>query len=251
MSKPKLFISYSRKDAEYLDEFKSHISSLLRNEQIELWTDTEIIPGKVWEDTLKKQLEESDIIIFLVSPDFIASDFIYDVEILKAIERHEKGQLIIVPIIIRPCDFTSLPISKFQALPRNAQPISKWADKDEAWLDALTGLKRVLTNWNEDKFQLNKKSNLDSESSIFEKVDLSNIKLKIAEGKTKDAISELLKITKEKDNGIYNSLIMQSSKYNRLKNDSLNGLLSSDQQRISTARIEDALLEILDELNVD
>jgi len=144
MSKPKLFVSYSRKDLAYLNEFKIHLAGLRRKNQIEVWTDQEIDPGKAWEKHLREQLGSADIIIFLVSPDFIASNYIYDVEIKKAIERYDNNEVTIIPIILRPCDFSSIPLNQFQALPENTKPISKWEDRDEAWLDVINGLKRTI-----------------------------------------------------------------------------------------------------------
>lgn len=149
MSKIKTaFVSYSRKDNEYLEEFKVHIAGLKRNKLIEDWTDQEITPGKEWKNALKEKLHAADIIFFLVSPDFIASDYIHDVEIKTALERYDKGEVIVVPIVIRPCDFESLQIKRFQALPKDIKPISKWDDKDEAWLNVVEGIKKLLQSGN-------------------------------------------------------------------------------------------------------
>lgn len=86
----------------------------------------------------------SQIILFLVSSSFMASNYIHDVEISEAIKRHEKGEVKIVPIIIRPCDYQSLPLSKYQGLPKDFNPISKWDDRDDAWLDVVNGIKKLL-----------------------------------------------------------------------------------------------------------
>lgn len=142
--KPKLFVSYARKDILFLADFNVHMADLKRNGLIEQWTDQQINPGEEWEDALKRALETADIILFLVSPDFIASDYIQEIEVKKAMERHQEGDVIIVPVIIRPCDFSCLSISKFQALPPNAKPISSWENKDEAWLEVLHGIKKIL-----------------------------------------------------------------------------------------------------------
>lgn len=247
MSKPKLFVSYSRKDKKYLEKFKVQIASLKRKNIIEDWNDQEIIGGDVWEDILKHQLETADIIVFLVSPDFIASDYIYDIEVKKAIERHRKGEVIIVPIIIRPCDFNSLEISKFQALPKNAQPISKWVDDDEAWLDVLLGIKKIIERFQKKAPNTNKNDLKAGEA----KEDSSSLKMKLAAGKLEEVINQLLQITKAKDTNMHNSMIMQSSKYNRSKKEYANDLLTVDQFKRSTAQIENALLAVLDELGLD
>ncbi len=144
MSKVKIFISYAHKDEIYKDGLIEHLAGLSRNGLIDQWNDREIKPGHRWDDAIKKNLDTSDIVLFLISSSFIASDYIHDIEIQKAIKRHNEGRIIIIPIILRPCDFTSLPIDKFQALPKNAYPISKWDDQDEAFLNVIEGLKVVI-----------------------------------------------------------------------------------------------------------
>lgn len=140
----KLFISYAHKDESYKDSLVEHLSGMQRNGIIDGWQDRQILPGEEWDDEIKKELEAAQIIVFLVSSSFMASDYIHDVEIAKAIQRHEKGEVEIVPVIIRPCDFSSLKISKFQALPKDAKPIAKWELPDEAYLDVVLRLKHLI-----------------------------------------------------------------------------------------------------------
>jgi len=172
------FISYSRKDLKYLEEFKVHISGLTRKGLIEDWTDQEIIPGKEWESILKEKLHSSDIIFFLVSPDFIASDYINDIEIKMALERYYRGEVIIVPIIIRPCDFDSIELNKFQALPKDLKPISIWSNVDEAWLNVIEGIKKLIksvklnrTNHNQEYQNMN---NTQNNSTLTDKGEIKH-----------------------------------------------------------------------------
>jgi len=251
MSKPKLFVSYSRRDAEYLNEFKVHLAGLKRNKKIEVWTDQEIVPSDKWKQKLKQELETADIMVFLLSPDFIASDFIYEEEVMKAIERRNKGEVVILPIIIRPCDFSSTPLTDFQALPRNAEPISTWENKDEAWMNVVDGLKRTIDVIGKEMQPSNNdnQSNDNASSGTNPTASLDDVRMKIAGGNIGEAINDLLEITKGKDH--YNSMIMQSSKYNRSKKEYANDLLTIDQYKRSTAQIENALLAIVDELGLD
>ncbi|CAN5883523.1 hypothetical protein BH24BAC1_BH24BAC1_15690 [soil metagenome] len=104
--------------------------------------------GQAWDQQIKQNLENSQIVLFLVSSDFMDSDYINDVEIARTMKRHEAGQVTIVPILIRPCDFDSLEISNYQALPlapaEGLKAISKWQDRDEAWLNVVNGLKKII-----------------------------------------------------------------------------------------------------------
>ncbi|SHH28766.1 TIR domain-containing protein [Chryseolinea serpens] len=140
----KIFISYARKDEKFKDALAEHLSGLRNNKIIEDWTDKELLAGDVWNDAICQVLEESKIILFLVSSTFMNSNYINEVEIKRALERNKEGDAIIIPIIIRPCDFKSLPLQKFAALPKNLKPISDWTSRDKAWLDVVDGLKKVI-----------------------------------------------------------------------------------------------------------
>jgi len=230
-----------------LEDLTVHLAGLERNNKIELWTDQEIVPSDEWKQTLKQELETADIMVFLLSPNFIASKFIYEEEVMKAIERHNKGEVAIVPVIIRPCDFSSTPLTKFQALPKNAEPISKWKDKAEAWMNVVDELKRTIDVIGKQKQQSNTAN--ENKDTANATTSLDNIRMKIAGGDIKEAITALLSITKGKDH--YNSIIMQSSKYNRSKKEYANDLLTVNQYKRSTAQIENALLAVLDELGLE
>jgi hypothetical protein len=139
-----LFISYSHADEKFKVELVKHLSGMRRMGLISEWNDRQIYPGKEWDKEIRDKMEKADIILFLISSDFMSSDYINDIEIGKAIDRHNLELVSIVPIIVRPCDFASLPISKFQALPKNAKPISRWDDQDEALLDVVNSLKKII-----------------------------------------------------------------------------------------------------------
>ncbi|MEM7794112.1 MAG: TIR domain-containing protein [Cyanobacteria bacterium P01_C01_bin.118] len=80
-------------------------------------------------------LKRADIILLLISADFIASDYCYEIELQQAMERHQAGEARVIPIILRPADWQNTPFSELQAFPTNAKPITSWSDRDEAWLN--------------------------------------------------------------------------------------------------------------------
>jgi len=100
----KIFISYAHQDEKYKNELLKHLSNLQRKGIIEGWHDRLITPGKNWDESIKSALYECEVILFLISSDFLASDYIYDTEIKIALERYEKGQVQLIPVIVRPCD---------------------------------------------------------------------------------------------------------------------------------------------------
>ena len=140
----KLFISYSHKDEKYKDQLETQLSILRRNKIVTSWHDRKIIAGQEWKDEIDNNLENSEIILLLVSPDFLDSDYCYENEMVRAIERHNNKETVVIPIILRPCDWHETPFSKLQALPKDAKAISLWGNVDEAWLDVVTALKKSI-----------------------------------------------------------------------------------------------------------
>lgn len=140
----KLFYSYAHKDEELRQKLETHLSLMRRSGQIAGWHDRDIDAGEEWKDSIDENLGSAQIILLLVSADFLASDYCYDIEMKRAMERHESREARIVPIILRPCDWHDAPFGKLQALPRNAKPITTWENIDEAYLDVVQNLRRVL-----------------------------------------------------------------------------------------------------------
>ncbi len=139
-----IFISYSHIDEKYKQQLVNHLSPLIRTHKVNIWEDGKIVPGEKWDDAIKIKLETSNIILLLVSSDAIASDYINNVEIKKALERNDKNEAIVIPIILRPCKWTILPIAENQALPKFGKPISKWEDLDDAFLNVINGILKIL-----------------------------------------------------------------------------------------------------------
>ncbi len=140
----KVFVSYAHEDEFYKDELNRHLGALKRNGRIEVWNDRQIISGQEWDNAIKEELNSADIILLLISVHFIASDYIWNTELARAIERHRSRTCIVVPIFCSACDHAGLPFSALQGLPRDARPISTFQSSDEAYLDIINGLKQVL-----------------------------------------------------------------------------------------------------------
>lgn len=136
-----VFISYSHKDESFRTELEDHLSMLRRKGVISVWHDRKILAGGDWKGKIDENMDKADIVFFLISPSFLASDYCYDIEVKKAIENKESGKCQIISIIIRPCDWHDCYFSKFQAAPKDGIPISTWENKDEAWLDAINRIK--------------------------------------------------------------------------------------------------------------
>jgi hypothetical protein len=140
----RVFVSYSRRDKEFLKELEIHLAPLRRQKLISVWTDQQIDAGTEWRGAIEEKFEAADLALLLVSPDFIASDFCYEDEMTQALERHVRGTTRVIPILVRPVDLQGTPIARLQALPRDNQPVTTWPNRDEAWLDIVQGIRSAV-----------------------------------------------------------------------------------------------------------
>ncbi|SRR5712692_2694539 len=140
----KLFYCYAREDKPLRDELEKHLSWLKRRYQLTNWHDREILPGEEWEKAIDTHLNSAHLILLLISPDFMASDYCYGKELQRALERHKAGTCRVVPILLRPTFWEDAPFSGLQLLPANAKPVTSWRDRDEAFQDVVTEINRTI-----------------------------------------------------------------------------------------------------------
>lgn len=146
-SEPKaieVFFSYAHEDEKLRDELAKHIKMLERQGVITAWYDRDISGGTEWKQSIVQQLDRANIILLLISSDFLASDFCWSVELKRAMERHEAGEVRVIPIILREVDWKGAPFGKLQALPRNAEPVTNWTNPDQAFTDVARGIRKVV-----------------------------------------------------------------------------------------------------------
>src|ERR1700675_3339911 len=140
-----LFFSYSHADESLRDQLEKHLSGLQRQGIISSWHDRRITAGTELGGAIDSNLDAADTILLLISPDFIASDYCYEREMNRAMERHDRGEAKVIPVILRPCDWHDLPFGKLLATPTDGRPVTKWPNIDEAFLDVVIAIKRALT----------------------------------------------------------------------------------------------------------
>jgi internalin A len=136
-----LFFSYSHKDEGLRDELETHLKLLQRQRIISTWYDRKILAGSEWDREIDNRLERADIILLLISADFIASDYCWDREVKRALERHNTKKAIVVPVVLRSCDWKGAPFGKLQGLPTGMKAVTAWPDRDAAWTDVATGIR--------------------------------------------------------------------------------------------------------------
>lgn len=147
----KAFISYSHADQVHLTNLEKHLAQVKRDDLLDSWTDHAIKAGGNLNTEISEALNNSDIFIALVSPDYINSGYCYEKEFKYAQELQQQGKLKIVAVIVEPCDWLSTPFSDLKALPKDGKAISTWNNLNTALLDVVTNL-RLLLNKEENEF---------------------------------------------------------------------------------------------------
>jgi hypothetical protein len=132
---PTVFFSYSHADEALRDQLEKQLALLRRQGAIETWHDRRIDAGEEWAAAIDDHVETDDIILLLVSPDFLASNYCYNREMLRAMERHEAGEAIVIPVILRACKWQGAPFGKLQAVPKDGKPVTLMPDIDSAFLE--------------------------------------------------------------------------------------------------------------------
>jgi hypothetical protein len=140
------FFCYARKDAPLVDQLETHLRPLQRQGLINMWYDREISAGSEWEHEIDTHLNTAQIVLLMISPDFMNSDYSYSFEMQQALARHKHGEAIVIPVILRPVHWQSAPFAKLQVLPTSAKPVtsSEWHTLDEAFLNVAEGIRQAV-----------------------------------------------------------------------------------------------------------
>jgi TIR domain-containing protein len=140
----RMFYSYSHKDDTRRAALEAHLALLKREGYITTWYDRRITAGEEWKGQIDKHLEEAQIILLLISSDFLDSDYCYDIEMARALQRQKEGSARVIPIILRPVDWAHGKLADLQAIPKDGKPVSTWGDEDLAWEDAARSIRGVV-----------------------------------------------------------------------------------------------------------
>jgi len=143
-----VFISYAHEDRGFVEELEKHLGILKRQQIISSWYDGNIVPGSEWESQIMQHLNHAQIILLLISVDFINSDFCYSTEMTQAIARHDAGNACVIPILLRPTDWKGAPFDKLEMLPTDAKAVTRWLTHDDAFEDIVQGIRRAIDDLN-------------------------------------------------------------------------------------------------------
>lgn len=269
MSVPKIFISYAHEDIDFLKALVKRLKPLKRTKKIELWHDGELKPGEKWDESVKGHLAAADIIIILLSVDFIDSDYIFDEELPRIIERREKKEIQLIPIMARGVTLEGTGIGKYQCLPqddaRNLKPLIEWdkQELDKVWVAIDKQIRKVIDSVKQkgsDNFSQPKKddenyTNLSvsvtpTPSKPIEPMTFGDFKKDLIKSMVLDLGKALDKLDSRisTDSSQYNMLIQLQSRYNTNKKREMNGTARLDSIDIENAKIRQSVQFILEEL---
>jgi hypothetical protein len=140
----KLVFSYAHADEALRNELEKHLAPLRRQGLIESWHDRRIVPGQEFGGQIERHFQDADIVLLLVSPDFINSNYCYDVEMVGAIGRHHRHEAIVIPVILRPCHWHDLPFGKILAATVDGKPVTQFLSLDEGFYQVVDAIKRAI-----------------------------------------------------------------------------------------------------------
>ena len=137
-------VSCAPEDEGLREELAMQLSLLERQGYVSSWSDRKITTGCEWKGQIDERLESSQIILLLVSPDFIASDYCFDVELKRALERHKRSEARVIPIILRHVNWREAPFARLQALPINGRPVTDFPVRDKAFTQIADGIRGAV-----------------------------------------------------------------------------------------------------------
>jgi O-acetyl-ADP-ribose deacetylase (regulator of RNase III) len=139
-----VFISYSHKDERLCKRLETHLTSLKLEGLITDWHDRQIVPGSEWDREIDQHLNSAKIILLLLSADFMASRYIMDIEVDRALERHEAGDACVIPVVLKKVDWTRSRFRGLQALPKDGKAVTLWSNQDSALVNVVEGIRTAL-----------------------------------------------------------------------------------------------------------
>ena len=140
----KAFVSYASVDKDMVDRLRTHLAELKREKKLEIWYAPEILVGEEWNRRIHEKLDSSDMVILCVSPDFLDSEYVQNVEVRKALDRHDAGECIVIPVILKPCDWRNHPFARLQVTPEGGTPVTEHNNPDKAWAEVAKAIRKTI-----------------------------------------------------------------------------------------------------------
>ena len=209
-----LFISYAHRDEDLKTQLDKHLTPLKLQKVIDKWSDRQIEGGQDWAHQIDSNLKSADIILLLVSPDFVSSEYCAGVELKEAMKRTRSGDAVVVPVILEPCDWKWLDFGKLQATPKDGKAITDWPNVNSAFLDVTNSIRQIAQGLL-DQRQKKRDEKLAAAARYKSKVEevLSDGDITPLERKTLNELRDLLGLTAEEAEEIKDSAYQPLRQY--------------------------------------
>lgn len=142
--RPRIFISYAHKNEAFKDEFREMVAPLEKSGKWKVWDDRWLLPGDNWNKEILRHLEEAHVAVLLLTPAFFASDYIYDEEMRRAVERHRRGEMLLIGVMVSDCMFEETPLRDIQIVPRDALPVERHPNRSQVWKAVADKIKETI-----------------------------------------------------------------------------------------------------------
>ncbi|HEV2580240.1 MAG TPA: toll/interleukin-1 receptor domain-containing protein [Ktedonobacteraceae bacterium] len=188
-----VFISYAHEDEQLYNKFETHFTLLKHQNLIATWQYRDISAGKEWSKQIGEYLAKAQLILLLVSSDFMASEYCYGIEMKQALQRHEQGDANVIPVLMRPVDLEGAPFEKLVMLPTNLIPVTKWKNRDEAFVNIVKGIRKAIQDWNKPYTFLSpqEKVSMNFQQTVQSPVELEKKYLSQFQDRLNKALSQL------------------------------------------------------------
>jgi len=137
-------LSYAHSDESLRRQLASYLKILERENLLRVWYDRQILAGDRVHEEISNKFQHADMVLLLVSADFLASDYCHDVEMNACLSRHQRGETVVIPIIVRECPWRTGVLGAFSALPRDGKAVTSWRIREEAWTDVAKGIEALV-----------------------------------------------------------------------------------------------------------
>jgi formylglycine-generating enzyme required for sulfatase activity len=171
-----VFFSYSRKDKELRDELDTHLA-LLKRRGVTTWHDCQIVAGSEWEEEINRRIRTADIILLLISSDFIASNYCYEKELPDILKRHEAREAYVIPVLLRPvAGWKQSPFAKLQICPSGGLPVTQWQNRDAAFVDVVDSIEEAVNQLLEQRDRARQEQEREEQEKLRQEAKVTQVK---------------------------------------------------------------------------
>lgn len=181
----KVFCCYAIEDQPLLGALEKHLSDLVREGYITLWSKKAMDFGKDWASEIDQRIQSAQVILLLLSADFLHSNYCYSREMREILKQHQAGRSRVIPVMLRPVSYSNPDLSEIQTLPTNGKAITNWHNRDAAFVDVVEGIRRAIDTLPSEPAPVFEQENGNSEGMFFSELGVASPQHPVGQKPTK------------------------------------------------------------------